>query len=85
MIILYLSSFARMYKKLPIEIKRKAEAKEKIFRKNPFERSLETHKLGGRLRGKWAFSIDHKNRIVFDFSGDDVVKFYYVGDHSIYE
>ena len=85
MIIIYLPVFGRMYKKLPIEVRKKAQVREKLFRVNPFDRSLETHKLHGRLNGLWAFSIDNKNRIVFRFEGDDVVKFYFIGDHSVYE
>jgi mRNA-degrading endonuclease YafQ of YafQ-DinJ toxin-antitoxin module len=48
--IYYSSKFAKLYKKLPQKIKMDAEQKEKIFRRNPFDAQLNTHKLHGRLK-----------------------------------
>ena len=83
--ILYLPKFAKQYKRLPQEIKKKAEEREKVFRKNPFNLKLKTHKLHGELKDFWAFSIDYRYRIIFDFKDKDIVRFYFVGDHNIYE
>jgi addiction module RelE/StbE family toxin len=83
--IYYSSKFAREYKKLPPKIKKLAEAKEKLFRKNPFERRLDTHKLSGSLKDFWAFSIDSKHRIIFEFADKNIIWFHSVGDHSIYQ
>ena len=99
--IYYLPKFAKQYKKLPLAIKIQAEKKEKIFRKNPFDKSLKTHKLKGELEGFWSFSVNYSYRIIFDFlprrlarttpsrarqAGKDekTVRFYFIGDHSIY-
>lgn len=82
--ILYLPKFARQYKKLPRTIKDLALKKEKIFRQNPFDSRLKTHKLHGELKGFLAFSIDHKYRIIFDFIDENTIRFYSVGDHDIY-
>lgn len=83
--IIYTSKFAREYKKLPKEIKLLAENKEKIFRRDPFDKSLDTHKLRGRLKDFWSFSVDLKFRIVFEFGQNNVVYFHSAGDHSIYK
>ncbi|MBI3638448.1 type II toxin-antitoxin system mRNA interferase toxin, RelE/StbE family [Candidatus Wolfebacteria bacterium] len=83
--IVYSPKFIREYKKLPKEIKLLAENKEKVFRKNPFAAALGAHKLRGRLKNFWSFSIDLKHRIIFEFGGSDIVYFHSVGDHSIYE
>jgi len=83
--ILYLPKFAKQYKKLPLQVKLQAEKKENIFRRNPFDKSLNTHKLKGELVGFWSFSIDYSYRIIFDFQDEKTVRFYYVGDHSIYK
>lgn len=83
--IYYSSKFEREYKKLPRHIKDLAEEKEKIFRNNPFDSRLDTHKLGGRLKEFWAFSVDQKYRIIFEFAEKDTVWFHSVGDHSIYD
>ena len=82
--IIYSPNFARSYKKLPEKIKILAEKKEKIFRKNPFDKSLETHKLHGRLKDFWAFSINYQYRIIFDFADENAVHFHTVGKHDIY-
>lgn len=42
--------FNKQYKKLPQEIKEQAKKKEKIFRQNPFDSRLKTHKLHGRQK-----------------------------------
>lgn len=84
--IFYSSRFAREYKKLPNSIKDIAEKQEIIFRKNPFDPKLETHKLKGRLSGFLSFSIDCKYRIIFEFAkSKKTVYFYSVGDHDIYQ
>jgi len=83
--IYHLPKFVRLYKKLPDEIKDLAEKKEKIFRRHPFSPNLKTHKLKGEFDGFWAFSLNYKYRIIFDFVDEDDVRFYLVGDHNIYD
>ena len=83
--IYYSSKFKREYKRLPKKIKILAEEKEFIFRNNPFGSGLNTHKLSGRLKKYWAFSIDKKYRIIFEFVEKNIVWFHSVGDHSIYQ
>ena len=85
MTILYLPKFAREFKKLDQKIKELAVKKEKLFRKNPFDPRLKTHRLHGELEGFLAFSIDRKHRIIFDFQDKDTVRLYRVGSHSIYD
>jgi mRNA-degrading endonuclease YafQ of YafQ-DinJ toxin-antitoxin module len=38
-----------------------------IFRNSPFDQSLRTHKLSGRLKDLWSFSIEYDLRVVFSF------------------
>lgn len=83
--IFYTSKFKREYKKLPKNIKLIAEKKEIILRRNPFDPSLDTHKLHGRLKEFWAFSIGFKYRIVFEFGDKDAIYFHSVGDHDVYQ
>ena len=37
------------------------------FTENPFNPSLKTHNLSGKLKGYWAFSITYEYRLVFKF------------------
>jgi len=83
--IYYSSKFEREYKKLSNKIKKLTEEKEVIFRKSPFDPRLNTHKLHGRLKEYWVFSINDKYRIVFEFAEKEIVWFHSVGDHSIYQ
>lgn len=82
--ILYTSKFEREYKKLPPEIWQEAKRREKIFRINPRDHRLKTHKLKGNLGDYWSFSVTHKHRIVFKFV-DDYAVFHFVGDHRVYQ
>lgn len=82
--IFYTPQFLRNYKQLSISIREKAKEKEKIFRINPFDLRLKTHKLQGELRGCWAFSVDFKYRIIFTFETKNKSIFHAVGSHSIY-
>ncbi len=83
--IIYSSKFKREYKKLTSELKTSAKKKEKIFRKNPFQASLNTHKLSGDLKDFWSFSISYSHRIIFEFAPKEVIHFHSVGSHDIYK
>lgn len=82
--IYYTNKFISSYKKLPEQIKILAEIKEKLFKENPFDSRIDTHKLGGKLKEFWAFSITRKYRIEFKFLGNKEVLFLKAGTHNIY-
>ncbi|MDD5732101.1 MAG: type II toxin-antitoxin system mRNA interferase toxin, RelE/StbE family [Patescibacteria group bacterium] len=82
--IIYSPKFEREYKKLPNKIKELAEEKERLFRHNFKDERLNAHKLHGRLKHFWSFSIDHRFRIIFEFAKNDAIHFHSVGDHDIY-
>ncbi|MEK7669369.1 MAG: type II toxin-antitoxin system mRNA interferase toxin, RelE/StbE family [Patescibacteria group bacterium] len=81
----YRNRFIKEYKKLSTVIKDVAEKKEIILRKNPFDQRLKTHKLSGPLDGFLAFSVSQKYRIIFAFAQKDIVEFYSIGNHDIYD
>jgi len=83
--IFYSPEFVRKYKKLPNSLKDSAKKKEKVFRDDPFDVSLKTHKLQGKFREFWAFSVDYNYRIIFKFEQNNEVRFYSIGGHSIYK
>ncbi len=61
--------FKRSYRKRVrnnSKLKKKFWEKMGIFLGNPFFPPLRTHKLSGKLDGKWAFSVDDDCRIVFE-------------------
>ena len=83
--IYYTSKFRREYKKLPMKVKRSAEEREQLFRKDPFDPQLNTHKLHGPLKEFWSFSIGFQFRIIFEFGKKNEVYFHSVGDHDVYQ
>ncbi len=84
--IVYSPKFSRKYKKLTQYIKNTAEQQEKIFRDNPFDQRLKTHKLNGKFNEFLSFSIGYKYRIIFEFSKDKKTAYFHsVGDHDVYQ
>lgn len=83
--ILYSPRFAKRFRKLPWRVRAQAMEREVIFRADPFDARLKTHKLHGELVDCWAFSIDHSTRIIFSFEKDGVVYFHAVGGHDLYD
>ena len=83
--IYYSGKFEKEYKRLPLAIKKIAEKKEKIFRKDPFSPSLKTHQLKGKLKDYFSFSLDFHYRIIFELVDKKTIWFHSVGTHSIYE
>lgn len=77
--------FVRAYKNLPEKIKDYAKHKEKIFKTNPFDPRLKTHKLKGKLKNYWSYSIDYDYRIMFRFIDEGTVLYYDIGTHAIYK
>jgi addiction module RelE/StbE family toxin len=84
-IIDYSFKFLKQFKRLPKEVRMKAVKVEKIFRNNPFDSRLKTHKLHGAMKEYWAFSINYNYRIGFTFVDSDYVRFHAVGTHDIYK
>lgn len=77
--------FEKQYQKLPKIIKESAKEKESILRANPFDPRLDTHKLHGREKEIWAFSINRSYRIKFIFINNATVLFIEIGTHKIYK
>lgn len=80
--IFYSPQFLKSFKKLPKEIQDLFRVKEIIFRKNPFNPILGTHKLKGENR--WSFCVTYKIRVIFNFQNDTYI-LVNIGDHSIYK
>jgi len=53
-----------------------------IFQNNPFDQTLRTHKLSGRLKDLWSFTIEYDLRVVFPFLDGDRALFVDIGTHQ---
>ena len=55
-----------------------------IFIADPFDPRLKTHKLSGKLKGLWSFSVEFDTRVIFFFTKDKPKKavFTDIGTHK---
>lgn len=83
--IYYTPHFVRAFKKLPRRQKEQIDQRLEIFRRNPYDPRLKTHKLKGKLKGLLSFSITGKHQIVFEFLEKDEVVFHDAGGHRVYQ
>jgi mRNA-degrading endonuclease YafQ of YafQ-DinJ toxin-antitoxin module len=79
------SSFKRAFKK---QIKGNTDLEVRFWQKleqftlEPFDSSLKTHKLSGKLKNFWSFSVDYDARVLFYFTEDDKAVFVDFGSHD---
>jgi len=83
--IAFSSSFKRAFKRRiagNVEREERFRTKLESFTNNPFETTLKTHKLSGKLKDYWSFSIEYDLRIIFYFSDNENVIFVDIGSHK---
>ena len=72
------SSFRRAFKK---RIKGNSDLEARFWQKveqftiDPFDQSLKTHKLSGKLKELWSFSVEYDQRVLFYFTEDGNIVF----------
>ena len=83
----YSPAFLRALKKLPPGLTEEAKEKIRLFKDENNHQALKVHKLGGRLKGQYSYSVNYKTRIVFYYISkkDKKVLFTAIGDHDIYK
>lgn len=83
--IAFSSSFKRAFKKR-VAGNANAEARfwERVeeFKNDPFDPKLRTHKLSGKLKDLWGFSIEYDLRVVFYFVDTQRAVFVDIGTHT---
>jgi addiction module RelE/StbE family toxin len=86
MTIYYHPRFQRSYKRLDPQIRMTAERRIALFRKDVLDQRLGTHRLHGKLKSLWSFSIDSRYRVLFEFinTSQSEVIFLDIGNHSLY-
>lgn len=80
----YTSRFARAMKDLDPALRKIVAERDALFRQDCFAPRLNAHKLHGKLKKYWSFSITHSHRVLFQFMKGNAVVFIDVGNHSIY-
>lgn len=77
--------FKRIYKnkvKNNEELKKKFWETVNLFLQHPFDPRLRTHKLTGKLKGLWAFSVTYDCRVIFSFLNKNTVLLIDIGGHD---
>ncbi|MFH0769829.1 MAG: hypothetical protein V1926_00450 [Candidatus Peregrinibacteria bacterium] len=82
--ILFTPSFLRQFNKLPPELQDEVDAAVLRFQSHPRDRSLKLHRLKGKLRRFFSFSVNYRYRIVCQNDAHDVWALLSVGDHDVY-
>ncbi|MBD2311014.1 type II toxin-antitoxin system YafQ family toxin [Desertifilum sp. FACHB-1129] len=79
------SAFKRAFKK---KIKGNPDLEVRFWQKlelfiiDPFEPILKTHKLSGKLKDLWSFSVEYDERVVLYFTDDERAVFVDIGSHD---
>jgi mRNA-degrading endonuclease YafQ of YafQ-DinJ toxin-antitoxin module len=79
------SAFKRAFKKRikgNLDLEEKFWQKLELFTLNPYEPSLKTHKLSGKLKELWSFSVDYDERVLFYFTEGEKAVFVDIGSHD---
>lgn len=79
------SSFKRAFKKRVSgrpSLEEKFWKRLEIFRDNPHDPRLRTHKLSGDLQDFWSFTIEYDVRVVFQFAPTNRAVFEDIGTHD---
>ena len=83
--IAFSSSFKRAFKKNvagKASLETRFWERVELFKNNPFDPKLRTHKLSGKLKDLWSFSIEYDLRVSFSFAEQDKVIFVDIGSHK---
>jgi plasmid maintenance system killer protein len=84
--LVYSPDFVRTHKKFSHAFKEEIKERIEEFRNIQNHQKLKVHKLNGRMKGLYSFSINHRDRVVFEWSKDKKTAYLIdIGDHSIYE
>ena len=79
-------SFKKVFRKRvkSTEIEKEFWNRLELFINDPFDSKLKTHKLSGKLRSLWSFSIEYDLWVVFYFTNDKTKKavFVDIGTHD---
>ncbi len=80
----FTTPFLRQLRKLDPDLQEEVVEKVELFQQDPNYKGLKVHKLKGRLKDRWSFSVNYKTRIVFQYLSSDEVILLAVGNHDVY-
>lgn len=84
LLVSYKPTFIRQLKKLQPDLQNEVFEKIAQFKEVRNHPELAVHKLHGSLTGTYAFSVNFKYRIIFQYLSKTEVVLLAVGDHEVY-
>ena len=83
--IAYTPQFLRMLRKLERPLQEEAVEKIELFGNDPTHSQLKAHKLKGKLRNRYSFSVNYQTRIIYMHLCKSEVVLLVIGDHDVYK
>ncbi len=83
--IAYTPQFLRMLRKLERSLQEEAVEKIELFENDPTHSQLKTHKLKGKLKNRYSFSVNYQTRIIYMHLSKSDVAFLAIGDNDVYK
>lgn len=79
--------FVRMFDNLERSLQEEALEKIETFKNVSSHRALRVHKLRGKYKNCYAFSINYQVRIIFQYApeAEHTVYLLAIGDHNVYK
>lgn len=81
----YAPAFTREYKKLEPALQCEVKEKIKLFTDRRNHKTLKVHKLHGKFKRFYGFSVNYRYRIAFMWLSKDEAVLLVIGDHAVYD
>ena len=87
MVLNYAPNFVRSFNSLETDLQEEVLEKVELFKDSKNHKQLKVHKLKGRLKDRYSFSINYKTRIVFRYISKNKkeIAFIAIGNHDVYK
>lgn len=84
--ILYTQPFIKQFNSLEEDLQDEVCEKIELFKNRDNHTQLKVHKLKGRLKGRYSFSVNYKIRIIFEYTlSKKEAALLVIGDHAVYK
>jgi mRNA-degrading endonuclease YafQ of YafQ-DinJ toxin-antitoxin module len=74
-----------MLRKLERPLQEEVVEKIELFESDPTHSQLKVHKLKGKLKNRYSFSVNYQTRIIYRQLSRSEVAFLAIGDHDVYK
>ena len=78
-------SFIRQFNRLETALQDEVVEKIELFKGVKNRKQLKIHKLKGRLKGHYSFSVNYKTRVIFTYLSKQEIVLLAIGEHGVYD